>query len=133
MPVFAIDRKLNPDARVRVHLETITTYRTRSGRPGKKQRWVAEVGEPSDTWSLIGRGRTIKAAIANLGPRAYEMDFDSIAWRMRSMMPADINTDPDRSIAGPIIDAAASEMADLAEAAGLNPEGGPGDRHTHSC
>ena len=88
MPVFAIDRKLNPDARVRVHLETITTYRTRSGRPGKKQRWVAELGKPTDTWSLIGRGRTIKAAIADLGPRAYEMDFDEIGWKLRYGWPA---------------------------------------------
>jgi hypothetical protein len=84
-PMFAIDREMTGGAPVRVHLETIPTVGRRE-TPGKKQRWVAEVGKPSDTWSLIGRGRTIKDAIANLGPRAYEMDFDSIAWRTRHMI-----------------------------------------------
>lgn len=85
--MLAIDRELTGDKQPRVHLEVVPTHRTRTGRPGKKQRWVVEVGEPTDAFALIGRGRTIKEAIANLGPRAYEMDFDPITWKMRHGWP----------------------------------------------
>ena len=84
-PMFAIDREMTGGAPIRVHLETTPTF-NRRGESGVKQRWVAEVGAASDTWSLIGRGRSIKAAIADLGPRAYEMDFDEVAWKTRMVI-----------------------------------------------
>lgn len=72
---------------MKVWLETIPTLRY-GVEVGVKQRWVAEVGDPSDTWAELGHGRTRREAIANLGPRAYAMDFDSVAWKTRVLMGA---------------------------------------------
>ena len=71
---------------MRVYLETVRTI-NRRGRPGIKQQWVAEKpGEqigPISIQPSIGRGRTRRDAIANLGPRPWDLDFDSILWKAR--------------------------------------------------